>query len=70
MPKKGRLNILISQEERDGLERMRKALRADNVTDVIRRSLRLMGDVLEARERGDWILFCDQDGKERPLLVL
>jgi hypothetical protein len=64
-----RLNLEMSQEVRQSLERLRDETGADSLAEVIRRSLAVYDFLLAERKRGSRLVV-QKDNRERELVLV
>lgn len=68
---KVRLNLEISKSLRDRVERLQQTTEADSITEVIRRSVALAEELINATKRGDAVVIRDgTTGLEKTIMLV
>jgi hypothetical protein len=70
MPKKKRINLVLSFEDYQALERAQRVFNASSITSGVRRSVQLALKLVEFQEGNGQILYRGADGVEHRLLIL
>ncbi len=69
-PESVRLNLEISPQVRDRLERLRDDTEAESLTEVIRRALTVYETLINISGQSLEVIIRDKDGEERPLILV
>lgn len=64
-----RLNLEMTEDVRQRLERLRMETQADSLTEVIRRALALYDLIVTERARGEKMVFKGAKGAEREVVL-
>lgn len=69
-PESVRLNLEISPQVRDRIERLRASTEAESLTEVIRRALAIYERLIELSESEHDIVIRGKDGDEQTLMLV